>query len=122
MVCLTLKHLLWNFIYGMCMVYKIYGNGDRTDVLVNRLHVGQSKVYSWQGQDIFSSLNHPDRFWGPLSFYFKGTGVLSLGVKQPGCEVTTRFHIILKSRMSIATPLLSLLYVLMVWTATTLLS
>jgi hypothetical protein len=68
------KHLLWNFIYGMCMVYKIYGSGDRTDVLLNRLQVGQSKVHSWQGQDIFSSSKHPDRFWGLLSFYFKGTG------------------------------------------------
>jgi len=104
------------------MVYKIYGSGDRADVLVNRLHVGQSKVYSWQGQDIFSSSKHPDRFWGPLSFYFKGMGgVLSLGVKQPGCEVTTHFHVTVRPRMSIATLLLPL-YVLMMWTATTLLS
>jgi len=36
-------------------------------------------------------------------------GVLSLGVKQPGCEVTTHFHVILRPRMSVATPLLPLL-------------
>jgi len=66
------------------MVYKIYGSEDRTDVLVNRLHDGQSKVHSWQGQDIFSSSQHPDQFWGPLSFYFKGTGGSIPGSKATG--------------------------------------
>jgi hypothetical protein len=47
-------------------------------------------------------------------------GVLSMGVKQLGCEVTTHFHIILRPRMSVATPLLPL-YVLMLWITTTLL-
>ena len=45
-------------------------------------------------------------------------GVLSLEVKQPGCEVTNHFHVILRPRMSVAISLLPL-YVLMVWTATT---
>lgn len=46
--------------------------------------------------------------------------VLSMGVKHLGCDITTHFHIILRPRMSVATPLLPL-YVLMLWITTTLL-
>jgi len=68
------KHLLWNFIYGMCMVYKIYGSGDRTDVLVNRLH-------SWTIQGLFLAGTRYFLFFktsrpvlGPTQLLFQGYG------------------------------------------------
>jgi len=100
---------------------------------INFMGVGTEQMFQWTGytldnprfipgrDKVFSLLQNIQTGSGAHSASISRVlGVLSLGVKQPGCEVTSRFHVILRPRMSVATPLL-LLYILMVWTVTTLL-
>jgi hypothetical protein len=47
------------------------------------------------------SLKHPDWFWDIL---FNGCKRLSLGLKRPGCKLTTHFRLVVRFRMNGAIP------------------
>jgi len=68
-----------------------------------------------QGQEIFSSLKHPDNVW-PTKSLFNGKWVFfSCVLSSWNVKLTIHLNLLLKSWIGVATHLLPL-YVLMAWT------